>query len=124
MSLKLLVDMNLSPGWVVVFERHGWQAIHWSSVGPTNAPDQVIMVWARTNGYVLFTHNLDFGAILAATGVDSPSVIQVRTQDTLPARLEGTVVAALRQYEILLRTGALVVVDEARSRARILPLRD
>lgn len=32
-------------------------------------------------GYVVFTHDLDFGDILAATNADDPSVIQVRTQN-------------------------------------------
>ncbi len=36
--------------------------------------------------------------------------------------LETTVAAAIRQLEPFLRGGALVVVDEARSRVRILPL--
>ncbi len=35
--MKLLVDMNLSPQWVEVFERHGWQAVHWSTVGDPQA---------------------------------------------------------------------------------------
>jgi len=32
----------------------------------------------------VFTHDLDFGDILAATGAEAPSVIQVRTEDTTP----------------------------------------
>jgi len=64
------------------------------------------MNWARSNGYVVFTHDLDFGSVLAATQAQAPSVIQVRTQDVLPAHL-GSVV---------------VTVDESRSRVRVLPL--
>jgi predicted nuclease of predicted toxin-antitoxin system len=33
MSVHLVVDMNLSPEWVVVLDRHGWPAIHWSTIG-------------------------------------------------------------------------------------------
>lgn len=65
--MKLLVDMNLSPAWIEFFESSGYHAIHWSSVGDPRAPDYVIMDWARANDYVVFTHDLDFGAILAAT---------------------------------------------------------
>lgn len=36
--------------------------------------------------------------------------------------LENLVIEALRQFESALVAGALVVVDESRSRARILPL--
>jgi predicted nuclease of predicted toxin-antitoxin system len=33
MSVKVLIDMNLSPDWGPVLLRHGWLAIHWSTVG-------------------------------------------------------------------------------------------
>ncbi len=42
------------------------------------------MEWAKTNSHIVFTHDLDFGAILAATNAIAPSVIQVRTQDVMP----------------------------------------
>jgi predicted nuclease of predicted toxin-antitoxin system len=35
---------------------------------------------------------------------------------------ENLVIEVLRQFESVLVTGALVVVDESRSRARVLPL--
>ncbi len=119
--MKLLIDMNLSPDWVAVFERQGWQALHWSTVGDPRASDSVIMEWARINGYVVFTHDLDLGALLATTRAQGPSVIQVRTQDIMPQSLGGRLVQVLRQYESSLEKGALVTVDEAKSRVRILP---
>ena len=61
--MKLLIDMNLSPGWVEVFKQQGLEALHWSAVGDPRAPDPIIMEWARANEYVLFTHDLDFGTI-------------------------------------------------------------
>lgn len=51
-----------------------------------------------------------------------PSVLQVRTQDVSPTHLESLVVTALRQHEDLLLRGALITVDEARLRSRILPI--
>jgi predicted nuclease of predicted toxin-antitoxin system len=121
--MKLLIDMNLSPEWVPVLQRNGWEAIHWSSIGEPTASDRIIFDWARANGYIIFTHDLDFGAILAASSADGPSVIQVRSQDVTPHHLERIVDSALRQYRTLLEQGALVVVDEARLRVRVLPLR-
>jgi predicted nuclease of predicted toxin-antitoxin system len=85
--MKLLIDMNLSPRWVSVLEESGWEAMHWSSIGQPDAPDHEIFNYARSNGHVIFTHDLDFGTILAATKADCPSVIQVRTQDVTPAHL-------------------------------------
>jgi predicted nuclease of predicted toxin-antitoxin system len=64
--MNFLIDMNLSPQWVAVFENAGWEARHWSFTGKQNAPDQEIFEYAKSNGYVIFTHDLDFGTILAA----------------------------------------------------------
>ncbi len=119
--MKLLIDMNLSPDWVTVFEWQGWQALHWSTVGDPRAADSEIMKWARTNGYIVFTHDLDFGILLASTRVGGPSVIQVRTQDIMPQSLGSRLVQILRQYESALEKGALVTVDETKSRIRVLP---
>ena len=122
MSVKVLVDMNLSPGWVPVLENHGRPAVHWSTVGDPRATDRAIMAWALTHKYVVFTHDLDFGTALALTHAAGPSVIQVRGQDVLPDHMGPLVVAAIRQHEADLEAGALVVVDESRSRVRVLPL--
>jgi predicted nuclease of predicted toxin-antitoxin system len=106
--VKLLIDMNLSPDWIAVFEQQEWEALHWSTVGDPRATDSVIMDWARANGYVVFTHDLDFGTLLATTRVQGPSVIQVRTQDIMPSSLGVRLVQILRQYEAVLEKGALV----------------
>lgn len=121
--MKLLIDMNLSPDWVEVFEKHGIEAVHWSKIGDPRARDAVIMEWARTNRYIVFTHDLDFGSVLAVTGAETPSVIQVRTQDVLPTSIETLIISALRQFESELEQGALVTVDQAQSRVRVLPIR-
>ncbi|MGB3266117.1 MAG: DUF5615 family PIN-like protein [Microcoleus sp.] len=76
--MKILIDMNLSPEWTIVFTKYGIESLHWSTVGDPRATDRVIMEWARVNDYAVFTHDLDFGALLAATQADAPSVIQVR----------------------------------------------
>ncbi len=116
--------MNLSPDWVAVLKSAGWEATHWSTVGDPRAEDEEIMAWSRTQRYVVFTHDLDFGTLLALTRAGSPSVIQVRTQDVTPLAIGTLVTKALRQFEGVLEEGALIVLDEARARARILPLQD
>jgi len=119
--MKILIDMNLSPDWVKVLERAGWEAVHWSTVGDMRAPDDVIMLWARENGYIVFTHDLDFGVLLALTRAESPSVIQVRTQDVFPDVLGDRLMMVLRENESVLEKGALLTVDEGKARVRVLP---
>lgn len=119
--MKIVIDMNLSPQWVEVLNAAGYESVHWTDIGAPNAPDREILLWTRSKGFVVFTHDLDFGAILAATGADSPSVIQLRTQNISPKRLGKLVISAFKQFEELLHQGALVSIDEKRARARILP---
>ena len=120
--MKILLDMNLSPRWCAVLEKHGLACVHWLQAGDPGAADAALMEWAVRNNHVVLTHDLDFGAILASTQASGPSVIQVRTQDILPSAMEKLLVDVLRRYEGELNAGALIVVDEARSRVRMLPL--
>jgi len=93
--MKLLVDMNLSPEWVTVLKEAGWEAIHWSKAGNPRAADSEIMAWAKQSGHIVFTHDLDFGSLMALTQAEGPSVIQVRTQDVTPSAIGQLVVNAL-----------------------------
>jgi predicted nuclease of predicted toxin-antitoxin system len=114
--------MNLSPDWVNLLTEAGWEAVHWSKIGDFRAADSEIMAWAKKNGCVVFTHDLDFGTALALTQAEGPSVIQVRTQDVAPSTIGKLVVNSLRRFQSELEKGALIVLDETRARARVLPL--
>ena len=120
--MKLLVDMNLSPGWVTLLSEADIEAVHWSTIGIANAPDTEIMAYADANGYVVLTHDLDFRAILAVTHGEKPSVVQIRANDLRFSEIGGQVIAALRQMRSELDEGALLTVDPARTRLRLLPL--
>lgn len=120
--MKLLVDMNLSPRWVSVLADGGVEATHWSTLGAMNAPDSAIMAFAKANDYVVLTHDLDFGAILAATQGEKPSVVQIRAEDVSPDVIGTQVIAALQQMAVELEDGALITVDPNRTRLRVLPL--
>lgn len=121
--MKIILDMNVSPVWVDYLQAEGFDTVHWSSIGSIYAPDHEIMAWAWSNTYVVFTHDLDFSAILAATNASGPSVFQVRAQDVLPDTMGSLVVRTLQQFENHLIEGAIITLDSAKSRARVLPIR-
>jgi predicted nuclease of predicted toxin-antitoxin system len=100
----------------------GFDHVHWSQIGDPKATDLTIMQWARSNDHVVFTHDLGFSALLVAGGTDSPSVIQVRSQDFMPEAIGADVVGVLRLHADQLRDGAIITIDEMRSRLRILPI--
>jgi predicted nuclease of predicted toxin-antitoxin system len=120
--MRILIDMNLSPQWVVVLGRQGFSATHWSTVGRDDAPDYEIMAWALKNDCMVLTHDLDFGALLALTHAGGPSVLQIRAQNVSPESIEPVVVASIKKFADALRCGALLVVDQSQTRVRLLPL--
>ena len=81
------------------------------------------MALARTGGYVVFTHDLDFGALLASASDTKPSVVQVRGQDIFPNTIGTKVLTTLRSLTDYLDSGALITIDLRRSRVRLLPIR-
>jgi predicted nuclease of predicted toxin-antitoxin system len=93
--MKLLIDMNLSPGWVPFLIGAGFEAVHWSTAGAAIALDSEIMAYAKANGFAVLTHDLDFSAILAATHGEKPSVIQIRANNLSLDVIGKQVVAAL-----------------------------
>lgn len=91
-------------------------------MGQHDAEDQVIFRHAINHDEIVFTHDLDFGTLLAYTNSRKPSVIQARVQDPSPERIGGAVVAALDQFGELLLQGAILTILPSRTRVRILPL--
>jgi predicted nuclease of predicted toxin-antitoxin system len=102
---------------VKVLTDAGFEAVHWSNCGKGSAADVEIMAFAKTNDYVVLTHDLDFSAILAATGADRPSVVQVRADDISTDAVGEPVVRAVELGE-----GALLTVEPSRARIKVLPL--
>jgi predicted nuclease of predicted toxin-antitoxin system len=114
--------MNLSPALADLLVAAGFDATHWSKIGPPNATDAQIMSRAIENGFIVVTHDLDFSAILAATNAEKPSVVQIRAADLSPERLAPILATSLKQCQEALAAGALVSVDADKMRLRQLPL--
>lgn len=121
--MRLLVDMNLSPSWIGFLRDSGLEAEHWSQVGSPDAPDSEVMSYAAAHGYMVLTHDLDFGSILAVTRGEGPSVVQIRTHDVSVESFGQRVIAALRHLSSELEQGALLTIEADRTRIRRLPFR-
>lgn len=79
------------------------------------------MRFAAAHGYILMTHDLDFGAMIAASGLSGPSVLQIHIQDVLPDSAGLLVLNAITAFAKELDRGALVTVTKDRGRVRLLP---
>jgi len=82
----------------------------------------VISILIDMNQRAVMTHDLDLGAVLAATQARVPSVIQLRAADVLPGAIAERVVRALADLGAELQAGASVSIEIDRARVRILPL--
>ncbi len=122
--MKILIDMNLSPLWAGALKEDGFEAVHWSEVGPAAAFDSTIMLYAVDHDFVILTHDLDFGIALAMSNLGKPSVVQIRSDDLRTSVIGRTVSQALRQMKAELERGALLTIDPKRTRIRYLPLRE
>jgi predicted nuclease of predicted toxin-antitoxin system len=81
------------------------------------------MAYAAAEDYIVLTHDLDFGAILAAAHGERPNVVQCRASDLSPDTVGRHVIDALRRTEGELEQGALLTIEPARAHMRLLPLR-
>ena len=97
--MKFLIDRNLSPRWIEFLQAEGWDSMHSSRFGRAVATDQELTEWARRKRRIVLTYDLDFGAMLAATRANTPSVAQIQTQDVRPESIAPLLVALLRKYE-------------------------
>lgn len=77
------------------------------------------MAYAAKHDYVVLTNDLDFGAILAVTHREKPSVVQIRSDNLSPDVIGPQIVTALRQLEEQLQEGALVNVEPLRTRGTL-----
>ena len=121
-EMRLLLDMNLFPSWVLMLQSAGHHVIHWSEVGAPSACDGDIFTYACEHHFVIVTRDLDFGAMLAARRANSPSIVQVRHDHFGPAHFGRDFLRTVQLHETALLRGALVTIAPRRIRCRVLPL--
>ena len=120
--MRILIDVCLSPEWVDFFENHGVDATHWSEIGECDAEDAQLFNFAQKQGFIIFTHDLDFGTLLAHSQGSAPSVIQARVPDPSPDKIGQQILEIRRQFQTELISGAIITLAADRSKVRILPI--
>ena len=120
--MKFLLDMNFSPRWMHILRGAGFEAVHWSSIGPPDAPDEILLAHARVERLIVLTHDLDFGLLLAVSLDDGPSVVQLRARRANPDIWGAVVVREIQAAASALEAGALLTIEPGRNRVRLLPM--
>ncbi len=101
----------------------GYEAVHLREQGLERLADAAVLAKAREEGFILLTHDLDFGELIAASGARLPSVIVFRLRNMRPENVNGYLRLIIEEYAETLKKGAILSVTEGRIRIRLLPLR-
>ena len=120
--MKILLDMNIPLKYAPLLEKKGFTVLRWSDVGRANASDDVIMAYARENGFIVLTYDLDFSAMLSATHAYKPSIVQIRATIPNSDLIVELIATAMLQNKDSLASGAILTIDPKKARLRMLPL--
>ena len=114
--------MNISPLTVSELKENGWEIIRVSDVLDSSAEDVHIIEWARENGYVIITQDLDFSSIIALSGSQSPSLITLRLTAVDPEKVTEKLQYVYPKIIEQLQEGYAITIDDSSMRLRKLPI--
>lgn len=120
--MKVLADMGISPRSVAFLRDLGVEAVHLHELGLDRLSDSEIVEKARSEGYVIVTHDLDFGELIAVSGAELPSVVIFRLQDMRPPSVNHYLRILVAEHRTAMAQGAIISVSEGHIRVRTLPV--
>jgi predicted nuclease of predicted toxin-antitoxin system len=114
--------MGVSHAVVNYLRSIGHDVVHLRDIGMQRMPDDEVFAMAVQERRTILTFDLDFAKIAAAAGLQWPSLVIFRLNDTRVSQLIERLTRALAVATPDLANGAIVVVDDARIRVRELPI--
>jgi len=121
-AIRLLANMNISPRTVEALRQHGWDIVRASEFLSVNASDQAILSFARREGRVVVTQDLDFSALLALGGYERPRLITLRLAVSDPETITRRLLDELPRFEQVLRESCAITIEDIAVRVRKLPI--
>jgi predicted nuclease of predicted toxin-antitoxin system len=122
--LRFLVDQNISPRIFPLLEAAGHDVVHVQAVSLHEVDDIQVLEYAARDGRVIISSDTDFGELLAAMRLSSPSVLLTRAVATLPAaELARLLLTNLDAVKDAFEEGAIVAFGLSGIRVRKLPMR-
>ena len=120
--LEFLTNMNISPLTVEQLRKNGWNIVRVSEVMDRGSKDIDILIYAQQQNKVVITQDLDFSAILALSGYEKPSLINLRLENPRPDLVTSRIIEVVSTMEKELEEGVVVTIDETTARYRNLPV--
>lgn len=121
-GLKFLANMNISPLTVEDLKKLGWDIVRVPEIMDIKSKDIKILTYAREHNRVVITQDLDFSSLLALSGYEKPSVINLRVDNARPDYVTNRIIEIVNELEKELGEGIVVSVDEISARYRSLPI--
>lgn len=120
--MRFLADMGVSWRVVEHLRGQGYDIIHLRDLGMQELPNGDIFEKAIQEQRIVLTFDLDFGEIISSCSKRIASVILFRLKNTRTDFVISRLEKVLEQSSEALVQGAIVVVDDFRSRVRRLPI--
>jgi len=121
--MNFLADMGISMSTVTWLQSLGHDVVHVRQIKMQASSDEAILTFARDQKRIVLTCDLDFGALMAASGGNLPSVIIFRLDNERPENINVRLDAVLTASEKELEDGCVVSVEDKNYRVRHLPIK-
>jgi predicted nuclease of predicted toxin-antitoxin system len=120
--MRFLADMGISHVVVAWLQAQGHDATHLRDEGLHKLENGEIFTKAARESRVILTWDLDFTEILALSGRHKVSAVVFRLVNTRSLHVIERLARVLQESAQDLEDGAIISVEEARHRVRLLPL--
>jgi len=120
--MKFLADMGISQSTVHWLRDQGYDAVHLREQQLHRLPDPEIVKKANIEGRIILTCDLDFGALMAFSGEQHPSIVIFRLGDETPQNVNQRLSEVLNKSASALNKGAIILIEQNRYRIRLLPI--
>lgn len=110
--MRFLVDESLSWRLARALRQSGHDACHAADIGLKSGTDRDVFAFARAEGRVIITQDIDFEHLLVNSGSALPSVILFRTRDGKWRTHAAILTANLGAWEAELSAGAIITIQD------------
>ncbi len=122
-SLRLIADVHISPLTVAALNLQGYDIVRSTDFLPATAADIEILEFARAEGRIVLTQDLDFSMLVALSNNERPSLITLRLSSAKPDVVTQRLLEVLPNLEQDLIEGSAISIDDNSIRIRKLPIR-
>lgn len=117
-----LLDENLKPSFSHALVRLGFEASHVYELGLKGSPDEKLLAFARSHGWIIITYDLDFTTLVATQNAKGPSVISIRLSLLTEALFIEIMSQCVTLFANEIEIGCLITCDNSGFRIRLLPV--